>query len=66
MRMTRKSISMDYTEQETTARAEAALKRMLATPPKPHSEMKIGKRKTKASAEASPKKRDWPKKASPT
>jgi hypothetical protein len=39
---------MDYTKEETTARAEAALKRMLATPPKPHSEMKIGKRKAKA------------------
>jgi hypothetical protein len=29
-----------YTEQETEARREAALKRMLRTPPKPHKEMK--------------------------
>jgi hypothetical protein len=51
--MPRKSIPMDYTEEETTARAEAALKRMLATPPKLHSAMKIGKRKTKSSRKAS-------------
>ena len=50
--MTRKSIPMDYTEEETTARAETALKRMLATPPKPHKEMKLGKRKAKAGAKA--------------
>jgi hypothetical protein len=47
---------MDYTEEETTARAEAALKRMLSTPPKPHSEMKIGKRKAKVSQRELPKK----------
>jgi hypothetical protein len=46
-----------YSEAETTTRAEAALKRMLNTPPKPHSEMKIGKRKAKQSQKASPKKR---------
>jgi len=54
---------MDYTQEETIARAEAALKRMLATPPKPHSEMKLGKRKPKASTKANPpKKRGRPKK----
>jgi hypothetical protein len=42
-----------YTPEETIARAEAALKRILATPPKPHSAMKIGKRKAKASQKAS-------------
>jgi hypothetical protein len=41
-----------YTPEETKARAEAALKRMLATPPKPHSDMKLGKRKAKASTKA--------------
>jgi len=57
---------MDYTEEETTARAEAALKRMLATPHRPHSEMKLGKRKAKESANANPpKKRGRPKKSSP-
>jgi hypothetical protein len=37
-----------YNDEETIARAEAALKRMLATPPKHHSAMKLGKRKEKA------------------
>jgi hypothetical protein len=32
-----------YSEEETVARREAALKRMLATPPKPHKEMKKGR-----------------------
>jgi hypothetical protein len=46
-----------YSEQETAERREAALKRMLATPPKPHSEMKIGKprRKTGKSPKAKSK-----------
>ena len=42
-----------YSEEETKARAEAALKRMLATPPKSHSEMRLGKRKAKAQQKAS-------------
>jgi hypothetical protein len=29
-----------YSEEETVRRREAALKRMLSTPPKPHKEMK--------------------------
>jgi hypothetical protein len=29
-----------YSEEEIVARREAALKRMLSTPPKPHKEMK--------------------------
>jgi hypothetical protein len=33
-----------YTDEETVTRREAALKRMLTTPHKPHSESKIGKR----------------------
>jgi hypothetical protein len=36
-----------YSEQETKRRRDAVIKRMLATPPKPHSEMKVGKRRTK-------------------
>jgi hypothetical protein len=47
-----------YSDEETIARAEAALKRMLSTPPKPHSEMKIGKRKAKASTKATRKRDD--------
>ena len=33
-----------YSDVETAARAEAALKRMLATPPKPHTDSKVGRR----------------------
>jgi hypothetical protein len=36
-----------HTEADTVARREAALKRMLSTSPKPHSEMKIGKGRAK-------------------
>jgi hypothetical protein len=34
-----------YSDAETAARADAALKRMLATPPKPHKDSKVGKRR---------------------
>ncbi len=37
-----------YSEQDTAQRRDAVIKRMLATPPKPHSEMKLGKSKKKA------------------
>jgi hypothetical protein len=40
--------SGQYSEAEIIARRDAVIKRMLATPPKPHSEMKIGKRRTKS------------------
>ncbi len=40
-----------YTPEETARRRDEAIKRMLATPPKPHSEMKIGKRKASSSKE---------------
>ena len=36
-----------YTERETALRRDAVIKKMLATPPKPHSEMKIGKQSRK-------------------
>ena len=34
-----------YSEAETAARADAALKRMLATPPKLHKDSKLGRRR---------------------
>lgn len=34
-----------YSDKETAARADAALKRMLKTPPKPHKDSKLGKRR---------------------
>lgn len=37
--------SETYSDKETAKRADAALKRMLATPPKPHKDSKLGKRK---------------------
>jgi hypothetical protein len=33
-----------YSERETVERRDAVIKRMLGTPPKPHAEMKLGKR----------------------
>jgi len=36
-----------YSEAETVARREAALKRMLATPPKPHKDSKLGRKRAK-------------------
>ena len=36
-----------YSEQETIRPRDAVIKQMLSTPPKPHSEMKIGKSKKK-------------------
>jgi hypothetical protein len=35
----------EYSEKEAAARRDATIKRMIAMPPKPHSEMKIGKKK---------------------
>jgi hypothetical protein len=45
--MGRSSKDEAYSEDETVARRDAVIKRMLSTPPRPHSEMKIGKHKTK-------------------
>jgi len=36
-----------YSEEETKARAEAALKRMLNTPHKPHEKLKKGEKRKK-------------------
>jgi hypothetical protein len=41
-----------YSEQETAHRRDAVIKRMLATPPKPHSEMKVGKSKAQPKPKA--------------
>jgi hypothetical protein len=39
-----KKTDEQYSNQEMAVRRDAVLKRMLNTPPKPHSEMKIGNR----------------------
>jgi hypothetical protein len=42
---------------------QKVIRHFVTTPPKPHSEMKLGKRKAKAGAQASqPRKRERPKK----
>jgi len=46
--MTRKLSEDNYSEQEIARRRDAVIKRMLNTPPKLHSEMKIGKSKAKS------------------
>ena len=43
-----------YSEEETARRRDAVIEHMLNTPPKPHSEMRVGKRKAKAVQNASP------------
>jgi hypothetical protein len=43
--MSKDKAEESYTPEETIARAEAALKRMLATPHRPHKEMKLGRKK---------------------
>jgi hypothetical protein len=52
----------EYGDDETARRRDAALLRALSTPPKPHSEMKLGKSKPKNPGDASPKKRGRPPK----
>lgn len=44
-----------YSEQEIARRRDAVIKQMLATPPKPHSKMNVGKHKKKV---RKPKKAD--------
>jgi hypothetical protein len=36
-----------YSEKEAAERRDAIIKRMIAMPPKPHAEMKVGKKKAK-------------------
>jgi len=40
--------SESYSDAETERRANAALKRMLATPPKPHKDSKLGRKRESA------------------
>jgi hypothetical protein len=35
----------EFSEKEAAERRDAVIKRMIAMPPKPHSEMKVGKKK---------------------
>jgi hypothetical protein len=50
-------ISTDqFTDEEIARRRDDVIRRMANTPPKPHSEMKIEKRKAKVSQKVSPPK----------
>lgn len=53
--MKTKELADQYSDEEIARRRDEALLRALSTPPKRHSEMKLGKAKLKASA--SPNKR---------
>ena len=44
-----------YSEKEAAQRRDAVIKRMIAMPPKPHSEMKIGKAAKKRPAKKTKK-----------
>jgi hypothetical protein len=54
--MTSNSKSNQYSEQETANRRDAVIKYMLNTPPKPHSEMKLGKPRGKPTGSATKRK----------
>jgi hypothetical protein len=49
-----------FTDEEIVRRRDEALLRALSTPHKLHSEMKLGKRKAKASTKASPPRKRAP------
>jgi len=40
----------NYSEKEAAERRDSTIKRMIAMPPKPHSEMKVGKKSAKKRA----------------
>jgi hypothetical protein len=46
--MTKPKQDDQFSEQEAARRRHAVVKHMLAKPPKPHSEMKVGKSKAKS------------------
>jgi len=45
--MGKKETEEQFSEKEASERRDAIIKRMIAMPPKPHSEMKVGKKKAK-------------------
>ena len=51
--VTKKNLDAEFNEEEIARRRDEALLRSLNTPPKHHSEMKIGKRKAKAGTKES-------------
>jgi hypothetical protein len=51
-----------FSDEEATRRMNEVVKRMIETPPKPHSEMKLGKAKSKSAPVAGPKKGGRPEK----
>jgi hypothetical protein len=53
--MVRDPKSQEFTDDEIARRRDAVIKHMLNTPPKPHSEMKVGKRKAKAETKSTKK-----------
>jgi hypothetical protein len=53
--MAGKNTDDQYNDEEATRRMNEALRRALTSPPRPHSEMKLGKRKAKASTKATKK-----------
>lgn len=61
--MAKEKDDIQFSEAETAKRRDDALLRALSTSHKPHSEMKLGKSKTKAEPAASLKKSERPPKA---
>jgi hypothetical protein len=47
-----------YSDEETARRRDDVIRRMANTPPKPHSQMKIGKRRAKVSQSGRPPKNE--------
>jgi hypothetical protein len=50
-----KQTSDEFSEKEAAERRDAIIKRMIAMPPKPHSEMKVGKKVGKQKKKAKAK-----------
>jgi hypothetical protein len=57
--VTPKNPTDQYSEKEAAERRDAVIKRMIAMPPKPHSEMKMGRNKSKKPAKAKKPKTNW-------